>query len=118
MTGGIQYFQTRSLPHKLPVPGETSLERPMTPDPQTSTCAVRGYLLVLLAASLWATLGVIYTLLARAGLAAITVAALRAGLGGLLLLAGLFFFRRGWLRINRRALRVVLTWLVTSHRTC
>ncbi|MCA9871879.1 MAG: EamA family transporter, partial [Anaerolineae bacterium] len=82
----------------------------MTPDPQTSTGAVRGYLLVLLAASLWATLGVIYTLLARAGLAAITVAALRAGLGGLLLLAGLFIFRRGWLRINRRALRVVLLY--------
>ena len=110
MTGGIQYFHTRFWPHKLPVLGETSLERPMTPDPQTSTGAVRGYLLVLLAASLWATLGVIYTLLARAGLAAITVAALRAGLGGLLLLAGLFIFRRGWLRINRRALRVVLLY--------
>ena len=82
----------------------------MTQEPETSTATVRGYLLVLLAASLWATLGVIYTLLARAGLAAITVAALRAGLGGLLLLAGLFIFRRGWLRINRRALRVVLLY--------
>ncbi len=72
---------------------------------------MRGYLLVLLAASLWATLGVIYTVLARdSGLAAMTVAALRAGLGGLLLLAGLFILRRDWLRINRRALRVVLLY--------
>lgn len=82
----------------------------MTQEPETATATVRGYLLVLLAASLWATLGVIYTLLARAGLAAITVAALRAGLGGLLLLVGLFILRRGWLRINRRALRVVLLY--------
>ncbi|MEZ4769180.1 MAG: DMT family transporter [Caldilineales bacterium] len=82
----------------------------MPPESQPSTAAVRGYLLVLLAASLWATLGVIYTLLARAGLAAITVAALRAGLGGLLLLAGLLILRRDWLRINRRALRVVLLY--------
>lgn len=83
----------------------------MTPEPQTSTGTLRGYLLVLLAASLWATLGVIYTLLAReSGLAALTVAALRAGMGGLLLLAGLLILRRDWLRINRRALRVVLLY--------
>lgn len=79
--------------------------------PQASTGAIRGYLLVLLAATLWATLGVIYTVLARdSGLAAITVAALRAGLGGLLLLAGLLVLRRNWLRINRRALRVVVLY--------
>ena len=83
----------------------------MTPDPQPPAGTLRGYLLVLLAASLWATLGVIYTVLARdSGLAAMTVAALRAGLGGLLLLAGLFILRRDWLRINRRALRVVLLY--------
>lgn len=82
----------------------------MTQEPQTSTGTLRGYLLVLLAASLWATLGVIYTVLARDGLAAITVAALRAGMGGLLLLAGLLLLRRDWLRINRRALRVVVLY--------
>lgn len=83
----------------------------MTHKPQASTGAIRGYLLVLLAATLWATLGVIYTVLARdSGLAAITVAALRAGLGGLLLLAGLLVLRRNWLRINRRALRVVVLY--------
>ena len=83
----------------------------MTQDSQTSTGTLRGYLLVLLAASLWATLGVIYTVLARdSGLAAISVAALRAGMGGLLLLGGLFFLRRDWLRINRRALIVVVLY--------
>ena len=83
----------------------------MTPETQTSTGVLRGYLLVLLAASLWATLGVIYTVLARdGGLAPMTVAALRAGLGGLLLLAGLLLLRRDWVRINRRALRVVLLY--------
>lgn len=73
--------------------------------------ALRGYLLVLLAASLWATLGVIYTLLARdGGLAPLTVAALRAGLGGLLLLIGLAIVRPRWLRIDRSALRVVVLY--------
>lgn len=83
----------------------------MASNSKTTPAAIRGYLLVLLAASLWATLGVIYTLLAReGGLAPLTVAALRAGLGGLLLWLGLLCLRREWLRLSRPALRVVVLY--------
>jgi DME family drug/metabolite transporter len=67
--------------------------------------------LVLLAAALWATLGVIYNYLAGAyGLPPLAVAAFRAGLGGLLLLAGLAILRRSWLRLSRRGLQVVVLY--------
>jgi DME family drug/metabolite transporter len=82
---------------------------PATSSPPTGQAS--GYLLVLLAASLWATLGVIYNYLAGVyGLPPLAVAGLRAGLGGLLLLAGLLALRRSWLRLNRQALRVVLVY--------
>lgn len=71
----------------------------------------RGYFLVLLAASLWATLGVIYKYLASSyGLPPLAVAGLRAGMGGLILLGGLLLLRPSWLRLNRPALRVVLLY--------
>ncbi len=86
----------------------------MSTNPSTSsppTGQASGYLLVLLAASLWATLGVIYNYLAGAyGLPSLAVAGLRAGLGGLILLAGLLALRPSWLRLNRQALRVVLLY--------
>lgn len=73
--------------------------------------AASGYFLVLLAAALWATLGVIYTYLAGSyGIPPLAVAAFRAGLGGLLLLAGLLILRPGWLRLNRAALRIVVVY--------
>lgn len=72
--------------------------------------AGRGYALVLLAAVLWATLGVIYTALARAGLPPLGAAALRAGSGGAILLVGLLLARPGWLRVSRRALGVILLY--------
>jgi DME family drug/metabolite transporter len=40
----------------------------------------------------------------------LAVAGLRAGLGGIILLAGLLALRRSWLRVNRRALRVALLY--------
>lgn len=71
----------------------------------------RGYLLVLLAAGLWATLGVIYKMLAESfGLPPLAVAAFRALLGGLLLLAGLAVVRPTWLRLGRRALGVAIVY--------
>lgn len=71
----------------------------------------RGYFLVLLAASLWATLGVIYKYLADSyGMPPLAVASLRAGLGGIILLIGLLALRRSWLRVNRAALRVTLVY--------
>lgn len=71
----------------------------------------RGYALVLLAASLWATLGIIYKYLATSyGLPPLAVAGLRAGLGGLMLLAGLLILRPGSLRLNRRALQIALLY--------
>jgi DME family drug/metabolite transporter len=86
----------------------------MTTDPSTSsppTSLARGYFLVLLAASLWATLGIIYNYLAGTyGLPPLAVAGLRAGLGGLILLAGLLALRPGWLRLNLPALRVALLY--------
>ncbi len=73
--------------------------------------AARGYFLVLLAAGLWATLGVIYKMLAESfGLPPLAVAAFRAGLGGLLLLGGLAVLRRHWLRVNRRTAGVVVAY--------
>lgn len=71
----------------------------------------RGYLLVMLAAALWATLGVIYTMLARNyGIPPLAVAAFRAGFGGLLLLLGLLLLRPRWLRVSFRAWRVVMAY--------
>ncbi len=75
----------------------------------SNAAAARGYFLILLAAALWATLGVIYTYLAGSyGLPPLAVAAFRAGMGGLLLLAGLLILRRSWLRLNRQALQIVV----------
>ena len=55
---------------------------------------MRGYLLVLLAASLWATTGVFYKILIENhGLSPLATAALRAGVGGLLLLGTLLAAR-------------------------
>lgn len=87
----------------------------MTTDPPASSptpaSLARGYGLVLLAASLWATLGIIYKYLATTyGLPPLAVAGLRAGLGGLMLLAGLLILRPGWLRLNRRALQVAVLY--------
>jgi drug/metabolite transporter, DME family len=82
------------------------------PSPPTASASLaRGYALVLLAASLWATLGIIYNFLARSyGLQPLAVAGLRAGLGGLILLAGLLAWRRSWLCLNSQALRVVVLY--------
>ncbi len=78
---------------------------------QRSAARARGYLLVLLAASLWATIGIIYSHLAgRRGLPPLAVAAARAGLGGLLLLAGLAAFRRPMLRVGAKALAITLAY--------
>ena len=79
--------------------------------PASSATAASGYFLVLLAAALWATLGIIYKYLAENyGLPPLAVAAYRAGLGGLLLLVGLLILRRSWLRLNRQAVRVVVLY--------
>jgi DME family drug/metabolite transporter len=64
---------------------------------------VRGYGLVMLAAALWATLGVIFKfLLSTYALPRITISFLRAGLGGGLLLAGLALGQRSALRLTWR----------------
>lgn len=82
-----------------------------TPPSPAPASLARGYFLVLLAASLWATLGIIYKYLASSyGVAPLAVAGLRAGLGGLILLAGLLLLRPAWLRLSRRAVRVVLLY--------
>lgn len=62
----------------------------------------RGYLLILSAATLWASLGVFYTYLINDyGLQPLTVAALRGSVGGLILLAMLLLLRVN-LRVPRR----------------
>lgn len=77
----------------------------------TTSSTGRGYLLVLLAAALWATLGVVYTVLAETyGLPPLAVAAFRAGLGGLLLLVGLLVLRRSALRVTRRAATIAVLY--------
>lgn len=90
-------------------------KRDVTTDQEPSqpgaSAAARGYLFVLLAAALWATLGVIYKYLAGSyGLPPLAVAAFRAGLGGLLLLTGLVALRRSWLRLNRQGVQVVVLY--------
>lgn len=80
------------------------------PSPTSSPETGRGYALVLLAASLWATLGVIYNFLGRFGLPPLAMAGLRAALGGLLLFAGLLILRPAWLRISRRALLLIILY--------
>ncbi len=63
---------------------------------------MRGYLLVLLAATLWASIGVFYKfLIGGFGLTPMAAAALRAGLGGMILLAALLLLRVD-LRVPRR----------------
>lgn len=65
----------------------------------------RGYGLVLLAAALWATLGIIFKqLLNTYALPQILVSYLRAALGGGAILAGLALWQRQDLRITRRDL--------------
>ncbi len=55
---------------------------------------LRGYLLILVAATLWATLGVFYKfLINNQGLTPLAAATMRGGLGGLILLASLVLLR-------------------------
>jgi DME family drug/metabolite transporter len=69
----------------------------------TATHCTRGYGLVLLAAALWATLGLIFKqLLDTYALPQILISYLRAALGGGVILAGLAWRRQEDLRITRR----------------
>ena len=64
---------------------------------------LRGYTLILIAATLWATLGIIFkVLISDYGLARITIAFFRASLPAALLLAALVFRRPDMLRIAWR----------------
>lgn len=65
---------------------------------------LRGYLLALLAAVLWATLGLFYRRLAGYGLSALTIAFLRAVVTALILLAALGWRQPAALRLARRDL--------------
>ncbi len=79
--------------------------------PAASESNARGYFLVLLAASLWASLGVIYKFLAESyGIPPLAVALFRAGLGSLILLLGLLLIRPGWLHIDRQTAKVVAAY--------
>ncbi|MBM4461638.1 MAG: DMT family transporter [Chloroflexi bacterium] len=70
--------------------------------PSPVTKSVRGYLLVLIAATLWASIGVFYKfLISGYGLQALAAAALRGCAGGLILLAVLLALRVD-LRIPRQ----------------
>ncbi|MDW8068259.1 MAG: EamA family transporter [Anaerolineae bacterium] len=61
-----------------------------------------GYGLVLLAAVLWATLGLFYKGLAASGLPLLTIVFFRAGIAALVLFLVLFWRDRASLRLNRR----------------
>jgi DME family drug/metabolite transporter len=61
---------------------------------------MRGYTLVLLAATLWSFLGIIYKALSSFGFSATGIAALRAGLGGGLIFFGILIFRPAMLRLS------------------
>lgn len=67
----------------------------------SSDKSLRGYLLVLVAATLWASIGVFYKLLINDfGLTPLAAAALRGGVGGVILLLGLLVMRAD-LRVPR-----------------
>jgi DME family drug/metabolite transporter len=72
-----------------------------------ATDAVASYGLVWLAAGGWATLGIIYRSLDAFGVPPLTIALGRAGLGVLLLLAGLGLARPQHLRLTRRSVSAV-----------
>lgn len=61
-----------------------------------------GYGLVLVAAALWATLGLFYQGLSAHGLSSLTIVFLRAAIAALMLFLALGWRRRGWLRLERR----------------
>jgi len=63
---------------------------------------LRGYGLVLVAAGLWATLGLFYQLLAAYGLPPLTIVFFRAAIAALTLFLVLGWRRRDWLRLERR----------------
>jgi DME family drug/metabolite transporter len=63
---------------------------------------LRGYGLALVAAGLWATLGLIYHRLETFGLPRLTIAFLRATVAALILFPALGWRRPSWLRVERR----------------
>ena len=63
---------------------------------------LRGYGLALVAAALWATLGLFYRSLAAYGLPPLTIVFFRAVIAALVLFLALGWQRRGWLRLERR----------------
>jgi drug/metabolite transporter (DMT)-like permease len=63
---------------------------------------LRGYSLALVAAALWATLGLFYTGLGAYGLSRLTIAFHRAALTAAILFPILGWRRRGWLKLARR----------------
>jgi DME family drug/metabolite transporter len=81
---------------------------------QTSYLAVgrlQGFVLVLLAALLWSTLGIFYkTLIGTYGLMPLTIAFFRAALSALFLLVALAVFRPRWLRVERRDLPLMVSF--------
>jgi len=78
----------------------------MPPPPKDNQ--LRGYLLVLVAATLWATIGVFYKLLIdNYGLTPLAAATLRGALGGLILLAALVV-----LRVDLRVPRADWGWFL------
>jgi len=68
-----------------------------------NTHRLRGYTLILVAATLWATLGIIFkALIGDYGLSRITIAFFRASLSAVILFAALALRRPGALRVNVR----------------
>lgn len=81
-----------------------------TTHPAAPPNAMRGYTLVLLAATLWSFLGIVYKALSSFGLSATGIAALRAGLGGGLIFFGILIFRPAMLRLSLRGLGDILLY--------
>jgi DME family drug/metabolite transporter len=65
---------------------------------------MRGYLYILIAAAMWGTIGILFTVLHDAGLKALTIAFLRAALPGAILLAVALIRHPRALKLDRRGL--------------
>ena len=70
----------------------------------------RGYGLALLAAVLWATIGLFYSALANYGLPLVTIVFFRVAIAASVLLLALVWRRRSWLRLERRDLLLFLAF--------
>lgn len=83
--------------------------------PDSPSASAKGYTLVLLAATLWGTMGVFYkVLIERYQMTPLAVASMRSLWGGLILCAAIVLLKRSLLRIHLRDLPLLMAYGVVG----